>query len=154
MQEEARQLALFAGAQRQFCQSRGTAGSCNQVWAGRGSDHPGHVLFPLFAKLLGGKPPADPPNRRSYRVDQQTKHSLPTPKENDLYELAGVVAPAARTTRTTMAKAMRTAAQKRAALITAKQHRHFYPACGIASGILCCAQRYHRQSRMGGSGAV
>ena len=136
VQEEARQLALLLVLSGNFAKAAALLAAAPGLgWSG--VDHPGHVLFPLFAKLLGGKPPADPPNRRSYRVDRQTKHSLPTPQENDLYELAGVVAPATRTTRTTMAKAMRTAAQKRAALITAKQHRHFYP--HVASLVASCA---------------
>ena len=135
-QEEARQLALLLVLSGDFAKAAALLAAAPGLgWSGK--DHPGHVLFPLFAQLLGGKPPADPPNFRPRVVDQQAEPSLATPQENDLYKLVGVIAPAKQTTRITMAKAMRTAAQKRAALITAKKHRHFYP--HVASLIASCA---------------
>lgn len=135
-QEEARQLALLLVLSGDFAKAAALLAAAPGLgWLG--DDHPGHVLFPLFAQLLGGKLPADPPNFRPRVTDQRAKSSLPTPQENDLYELVGVVAPAKQTTRITMAKAMRTAAQKRVALITAKKHRHFYP--HVASLVASCA---------------
>ena len=104
-------------------------------------DHPGHLLFPLFASLLGGvELPGD--TARDYDdlslLADHDEPRLTTPEVVDLIDLAAIGAPIDAATRSTIIDAMRTAAEKRVAGVTEnKCRRHYGHAASLA---LACAQ--------------
>lgn len=102
------------------------------------SEHPGHLIFPLFARLLGGPaPPArgddDPMSHRG--MDLEALHEmaaaragphLVTPEVDALLELAGVARISKAALRATALAAMRKAAERRAAGVTEQKRRRHY----------------------------
>jgi hypothetical protein len=106
-------------------------------------DHPGHVLFPLFYELLGGRGPRlrrdeftseaaeyDGLAFNRYTDDGHAREArepqLGVPKLDDILELAGVAGPADAGTRDLVLKAMRTAAEKRLVGAVANKRRRYY----------------------------
>jgi hypothetical protein len=104
-------------------------------------EHPGHLLFPLVASLVGG---VDMPKETARDVDDlclladRDEPRLQTPDTAALLELANVTAPSDGTTRAAVMKAMRKAAEKRIAGVTEhKRRRHYGHAASLA---LACAE--------------
>ncbi|MCA9594933.1 MAG: hypothetical protein KC776_16545 [Myxococcales bacterium] len=90
-------------------------------------DHPGHLMFPLFASLLGDDalslPSVD--DDLSVLVAPDAPR-LATPDVADLIALAGLPSPTDDANRGTVLKAMRAAAEKRIAGVTENQRRRHY----------------------------
>lgn len=115
--------------------------------------HPGHLLFPLFAKLLGG------PNRdiRQYHgltfhrgmdldeleammADRQEPR-LATPEVDSLLELAGVTSISDAACRAAVLAAMKKAAESRVVGVTAqKRRRHYGHAAELVATCVACDQ--------------
>ena len=104
-------------------------------------DHPGHLLFPLFVSLLSevgfpGETTSDYDESDVFLDRDEPR--LRTPKVVDLLELANVAGPDDTDIRVAVMRAMRKAAEKRIAGITAnKRRRHYRHAASLA---LACAQ--------------
>jgi tetratricopeptide (TPR) repeat protein len=100
------------------------------------SEHPGHMLFPLFHSLFGGaplylSPAAEYLQRRAMDLDEHLgadndEPQLATPSVDQLLAMAGVSEPADARTRQAILKAMRTAAAKRLAGVTEHKCRRYY----------------------------
>lgn len=106
-----------------------------------GDAHPGHLLFPLFASLLGGVAfDHDPaPDLDELRLlSSRDQPQLATPGVDVLLGLADVRGPSDKATRALIIKAMRTAAEKRIAGVTGKKRRRYYG--HAASLALACAE--------------
>ena len=102
-------------------------------------EHPGHLLFPLVAHLVGGvdMPKEAARDRDDFRLPDGDEPHLRTPDIAALLELANVAAPSNATTRAAVMKAMRKAAEKRIAGVTEhKRRRHYGHAASLA---LACA---------------
>jgi hypothetical protein len=106
-----------------------------------GDEHPGHLLFPLFVRVLGGAALPDVSVRDHDEPGLSANRKGPrlsTPAVDDLIELAAPQAPSDATTRAAMVRAMRAAAEKRLAGVTEnKRRRHYGHAASLA---LACAQ--------------
>ena len=115
------------------------------------SDHPGHLLFPVFAWMLGDETlggvraavvevlslaPGSAFESALYPIDPATK--LPTPTVLDVLERLDVRARLGPQERTTALDAMRAAASKRAYGVTGeKRRRHYDHAATLAA---CCVE--------------
>lgn len=106
------------------------------VWSN--GEHPGHLLFPLFAQLLGAsRTPArrdlDPMLHRAADLDEleamttdPEEPRLTTPEVDALLVLAGVASISDATSRRGVLAAMKKAAESRAAGVTAQKRRRRY----------------------------
>ncbi len=102
------------------------------------SEHPGHLIFPLFYKQLGGN---DTIFESGYRTistrelsldemelmtSDRDEPSLKTPTIDEVLSLAGIVGDVDESSRKTMLGAMKKAAKKRVAGVTGKGRRKYY----------------------------
>jgi tetratricopeptide (TPR) repeat protein len=88
-------------------------------WSDR--DHPGHVVFWLFHRLLGGRHAEPSP------VSQPGDMPRPAaPRPQEILETAGAGARMDSGARTAMLEAMRAAAEKRVAGVTREKRRRYY----------------------------
>jgi hypothetical protein len=117
-------------------------------------EHPGHLLFPLFAALLT-KAPFDSPDARDFEefgsfVDLDEPR-LTTPEIATLIDLAGVVLPGGGEARVLLLAAMRNAAERRIEGVTKnKRRRHYEHAAALA---LTC-MRIDREGSTGWFGKI
>jgi len=101
-------------------------------WSER--EHPGHLLFPLFQRLLGGERPATALQAvRALDIEEaewvssdQEEPRLATPVIAELLEQAGVAGPLAGEARGGALEAMREAAEKRVVGVTTNKRRRHY----------------------------
>lgn len=135
--EAARQRALLHVLDRDFvAAAKLLATSSGLGWSG--SEHPGHLLFPLFSRLLGGKEAlARQSTGEAIQVEASLddidpslpladEPSLFTPKVATLIERAGVAEIRDAATRAVLLAAMQTAAESRLAGVTAHKRRRHY----------------------------
>lgn len=99
-------------------------------------EHPGHLLFPLFASLLTGAR-FDSASARDFdepsALSERNEPRLVTPQIASLIELAGVTVPEHGKSRATVLDAMRRAAEKRVEGVTKnKRRRHYEHAAALA----------------------
>ena len=105
-------------------------------WSDR--EHPGHLLFPLFRRLLGDDPQKiafdnrfqdlrgmDLDEHESLDSDRNVPHLL-NPTVEELVASAGINSISAKEDRPALLKAMRTAAEKRMAGVTENKRRRYY----------------------------
>lgn len=109
-------------------------------------EHPGHLLFPLFARLLGAQtrlapPSADPDLDPS--TAGQDEERLAAPEIEALVEHAGVEGVTDSTMRATVLAAMKEAAQNRIAGVTEQKRRRQYGHAAdlVATCIACDGTR-------------
>jgi len=107
-----------------------------------GADHPGHLVFPVFARILcGGDVPIDLPRSYDDEMVGLADDNRPRLRTADIYallRLADVSAPEDVSVRSTMILAMRTAAEKRVEGVTGNKRRRYYGhAASLA--VLCAA---------------
>ena len=105
-------------------------------WSDR--EHPGHLLFPLFCRQLGGDNrgfdlDAWPLDLRSMDIDElellhldHDEPQLPNPSEEEITTLADIGTVNVKKERALLLQAMRTAAEKRLAGITKNKRRRYY----------------------------
>jgi hypothetical protein len=102
------------------------------------SDHPGHLLFPLFCRQLGGDPREfdleggsagvrgmDVDELERFRGDRDGPR-LPNPSVEEIVKLAGIGAVDHEAERASLLKAMRTASGKRIEGVTKNKRRRYY----------------------------
>jgi len=102
------------------------------------TEHPGHLLFPLFQQLLGGVEQPIPGefefvssgewdvDQLDWMADEQDEPQLDTPGVNEILQLGSIDNAVTGEVRTTMLNAMRKAAEKRVAgVIENKRRRHY-----------------------------
>jgi len=101
-------------------------------------EHPGHLLFPLFGWVLGGKLQSTASDvtslsRRGIDLDELEWRSadsdeprLAAPTVHEIIELAGVEPPLQASDRNAVLLAMCTAAEKRLTGVTEKKRRRYY----------------------------
>lgn len=109
------------------------------------SEHPGHLVFPLFQRLLGGSGrlagATDPAewamDRDDFELfvdDRDDEPRLATPKPEDILRLAGVEGVSSAAARTAALAAMRTAAERRVAGVAgAKRRQHYGHAASLVA---------------------
>ena len=102
------------------------------------SEHPGHLLFPLFHGLLGGKDSeVRGPTERfldremdldelEWAMSERDEPRLVSPEVDEIRKLAGLARPKSDKTRAAVLKAMRKAAEKRIAGVTKNKRRRYY----------------------------
>ena len=101
-----------------------------------GGEHPGHLLFPFFCSLLTGTP-FDTEQANDFEelsaMSERDKPCLAVPEIASLIGLAGVTVPGSEKSREAVLSAMRKAAEKRIAAVTAnKRRRHYEHAAALA----------------------
>lgn len=114
-------------------------------------EHPGHLLFPLFTRLLGGKKKATSPRTELmvYRgmdleeLEAMTADAdaprLAAPEVDQFLELAGISTISNPETRSAVALAMRKAAESRLAGVTEqKRRRHYGHAAELVGACVSC----------------
>jgi hypothetical protein len=114
-------------------------------------EHPGPLLFPLFARLLGAsRTPArralDPMLHRGADLDEleamtvdPEEPRLPTPEVDALLGLAGVASISDPTSRRAVLAAMKKAAESRVAGVTdQKRRRHYGHAAALVATCVAC----------------
>jgi hypothetical protein len=114
-------------------------------------EHPGHLLFPLFAQLLGGRRKEASPRIHSLSHFEMDFESLevmtPDPEEprlimpeiDSLLELAGVGRVSDAASRATVLAAMKKAAENRVAGVTEqKRRRHYGHAAELVATCIAC----------------
>lgn len=101
-------------------------------------DHPGHLLFPLFCRLLGDKQDGSRTHRGPYGVrgmdiDEvealarcKDEPALNAPSPQEILALAGISSIDSPKDRATVLDAMRKAAEKRIEGVTEKKRRRYY----------------------------
>ncbi len=101
-------------------------------------EHPGHLLFPLFDQLLGGKSLGTSPDiahlsRRGMDIDElewmsadSDEPRLAAPTVHEIIKLAGVEQPLQVGDRDAVLLAMRKAAEKRLTGVTENKRRRYY----------------------------
>ncbi len=98
-------------------------------------DHPGHLLFPLFASF-GGVSLLEEPSRDFDELGEFFRRDEPrlvTPPVADIIEMAGVNAPQDPGTRQTVLESMRAAAERRLVGVTSEgRRRHYAHAASLA----------------------
>jgi hypothetical protein len=97
------------------------------------SEHPGHLVFPLFQKLLGATPAQCCLQGRHMDIDELERMSggadearIATPEVDDILEVAGIKGPSDVGPRALVCKAMRRAAENRVAGVTENKRRRHY----------------------------
>lgn len=104
-------------------------------------EHPGHIVFPVFMRLLGEsdftieirRTPGDYPS-----LPGDTRPRLHAPEIGDLLTRANVAQPSVFSARAAMIRAMRMAAEKRIEGVTAKKRRRYYAHAAMLA--LACAR--------------
>jgi hypothetical protein len=101
-------------------------------------EHPGHTVFWLFHRLLGGPDPGPSPvSHPSYRFGADVEQIewaaapgdmplLAAPRSHEILETVGVGARMDSVARTAVVEAMRAAAEKRVAGVTRERRRRYY----------------------------
>jgi hypothetical protein len=104
-------------------------------------EHPGHLLFPVFFRLLGGRQLSEALSRvsdESRLLAVGDEPTLATPSTSELLTLAGVAALSQAKLRSAVVESMRRAAEKRVAGVIANKRRNYY---GHAAALaLACAE--------------
>ena len=103
-----------------------------------GAEHPGHLLFPVFAGVLCGRESAiaSPPSYDDMGGLADDSPALRTPTSDVLLRRAEIRAPDDEALRSSLIAAMRTAAEKRVEGVTeSKRRRHYGHAAALA--VLC-----------------
>ena len=131
-----RQRALLRVLESDFCAAaKLLAAAPGLGWSS--ADHPGHLIFPLFCRMLG--------DLTSFQIEScdlddfssfadRDEPRLLTPEIPALLEQAAVAAPANGKTRTAVFKAMRKTAEKRIEGVTEnKRRRHYRHAASLAA---------------------
>ena len=102
------------------------------------SDHPGHLIFPLFYKLLGGSDAVFESgytvvSTRAMTIDdlefmtsRDDEPTLVTPSIDEILALVGMAKKTSETSKNTMLLAMKKAAENRIAGVTGKGRRKYY----------------------------
>lgn len=105
-------------------------------------EHPGHLLFSLFARLLGAVaevrhvPDFD---ELELMTPSANEPRLATPEAEELLRVAGIETPAANAARRSVVAAMRRAAERRLEGVTAnKRRRHYGHAANLVALCLRC----------------
>ena len=105
-------------------------------WSDR--EHPGHLLFPLFCRQLGGDTrdlvlDAWPLDDRCMEMEElellaldRDEPRLPNPTEEDIATLAGIGTVDGKKERASLLRAMRTTAEKRLEGVTKNKRRRYY----------------------------
>lgn len=114
-------------------------------------EHPGHLLFPLFMRLLGGKKQATSPRtelmgHRGMELEEleamtadENEPRLAAPEVDQLLELAGIATIPNPETRSAVVAAMRKAAESRLAGVTEqKRRRHYGHAAELVGACVSC----------------
>jgi len=114
-------------------------------------EHPGHLLFPLFEALLGGKrAPASPRTARFARrgmeieelepmIDEEDEPRLAAPEVDRILQQAGIDDIPDAGVRSAVLAAMRKAAEKRLAGVTGqKRRRHYGHAAQLVAVCVAC----------------
>ena len=110
-------------------------------------EHPGHLLFPVFAELLGGRrDPSATPSTHGTDLDElilatarKDEPCLRTPEVNELLRLAGIDGIADAATRSIVLDTMRRAAANRVEGVTAqKRRRHYGHAADLVGMCVAC----------------
>lgn len=114
-------------------------------------EHPGHLLFPLFTRLLGGKKPATSPRTEllAHRgmdlgeleamTADEDEPRLVVPEVDQLLEQAGIDAFPNPAARSAVITAMRKAAESRLAGVTEqKRRRHYGHAAELVGACISC----------------
>jgi hypothetical protein len=114
-------------------------------------EHPGHLLFPLFAQILGGalkraRSDLDPMLHRGADLDEleavtadPEEPRLATPEVDALIALAGVASISDASSRRAVLAAMKKAAENRVAGVTAqKRRRHYGHAAELVATCVGC----------------
>jgi hypothetical protein len=114
-------------------------------------EHPGHLLFPLFTRLLGGKKKATSPRTElmlrcemdleelEAMTADEHEPRLAAPEVDQLLELAGVSTLPNSETRSAVSLAMRKAAESRLAGVTEqKRRRHYGHAADLVGACVSC----------------
>jgi hypothetical protein len=105
------------------------------------SEHPGHLLFPLLARLVGAVDVPEVLDRDDiarWIDDDLDEARLETPEVAALVALAGISSPGHPPARAAVIEALRLTAEQRIAGVTGKQRRRYY--AHAASLALACAQ--------------
>jgi tetratricopeptide (TPR) repeat protein len=148
--QEARQRALLHVLSRDFAPAAKLLASAPGLGWSDG-EHPGHLLFPLFARLLGGskkptRPTEDARFHRGMGVDEleamtadPAEPRLTTPEVDALLELTGITSISDAASRATVLAAMRKAAESRVAGVTEqKRRRHYEHAAELVATCVAC----------------
>ncbi len=111
-------------------------------------EHPGHLLFPLFTRFLGGKHEAstEPMLHRGMDLEEleamtadEDEPLLAAPDVHQILELAGISGIANPSTRSAVVAAMRQAAESRLAGVTGqKRRRHYGHAVELVGACVSC----------------
>ncbi len=114
-------------------------------------EHPGHLLFPLFTRLLGGKKQATSPRtelmgHRAMEIEEleamtadENEPRLAAPEVDQLLELAGIATIPNPETRSAVVAAMRKAAESRLTGVTEqKRRRHYGHAAELVGACVSC----------------
>lgn len=149
----ARQRALLYVLTRDFASAAKLLASAAGLGWSNG-EHPGHLLFPLFAHLLGGprrptRKDMNPISRRGMDLDEVEAMTvepheprLVTPEVDALLALAGVERIADPASRATVLSAMKEAAASRTAGVTEqKRRRHYGHAAELVSICVACDEK-------------
>ncbi len=115
-------------------------------------EHPGHLLFPLFTRLLGGKKKATSPRtelmvHRGMDIEEleamtvdEDEPRLAAPDVDQLLEQAGIVSIPTPEARSAVVAGMRKAAESRLAGVTEqKRRRHYGHAADLVGACVSCA---------------
>jgi len=102
------------------------------------TEHPGHLLLPIFRWLLGGTEPPAPDrldamsahgldvDEMDWMVGDEDGPRLDAPEINDILRLAGTAQSVTDKTREAILRGMRKAAEKRVAGVTEHKRRRYY----------------------------
>lgn len=145
-----RQLALLHVLKHDFTSAaKLLAGATSLGWSG--GEHPGHLLFSLFARLLGGSRTSTPPqgeltSDHAMNLDElatmttdPNEPRLVTPRIDALVELAGVDGLSDAASRATVLAAMKRAAESRTEGVTDnKRRRHYAHAAELVATCVAC----------------
>jgi hypothetical protein len=135
--QAARQRALLHVLARDFTPAAKLLSAAPGLGWSNG-EHPGHLLFPLFARLLGGQrkltsPRTDPRSQREMDIEQleamtadQREPRLVAPKVEELLEQAEIDTISDSLARATILAAMKQAAENRIVGVTAQRRRRHY----------------------------
>lgn len=104
-------------------------------------EHPGHLLFPLFTRLLGGEYDANPPRAELEALTaDQDEPRLAAPGVEELLEQAGVSTLSSPVSQRAVLAALRKAAERRLAGVTEQKRRHHYGhAAELVGACVSCA---------------
>ncbi len=148
--QAARQRALLHVLSHDFAPAAKLLASAPGLGWSNG-EHPGHLVFPLFARLLGGskKPTRQEEDAMFHRgmpldeLEAMTAHPeaprLATPEVDALLERAGVTSISDAAARATVLAAMKEAAESRVAGVTAQKRRsHYGHVAGLVATCVAC----------------